>query len=103
MILRMFAVYDTKAVAYMQPFFYASVGQALRGFGDACLDDKSPLSKHPSDYQLFEIGQFDDNAGSVEGVSQPKYLGSALDFVASRPVQAKPVMMESVVGESNGS
>lgn len=80
MILKVFAVYDVKAVAYMQPFFSNSVGSALRAFGDASCEDRSPLSKHPADYNLFELGSFDDASGLLESLPAPKYLGSALDF-----------------------
>lgn len=81
MIIRVFAVYDSKTVAFMQPFFSQSSGSAMRAFGDAANDKQSGLYKHPGDYQLYEIGTFDDNEGFLKACVPVKLLGLAADFV----------------------
>lgn len=85
MINRVFAVYDSKALAYLQPFFSESVGSAVRAFGDAANESGSPLSKHPGDYQLYEIGTFDNLTGMLTAIVPMKLLGCALDFVTVKP------------------
>lgn len=89
MILKMFGVFDLKGKAYMQPFFSGTAGCAMRAFGDAVKDGKSPISAHPEDYQLFELGNFDDNSGVVVAVSPVKVLCSALDYVEEVPPAKK--------------
>lgn len=96
MIQKMFAVYDLKAVAYLQPFFSCNPGSAVRAFGDAVRDGKSPLSIHPEDYQLFELGTFDDNSGVLVGLVTAKWLSSGVDHVSGvargpEKVDYKPV------------
>lgn len=81
MILKVCAVYDLKAKAYMQPFFGGNVGSAMRGFGDEVTREGSPIAKHPEDYQLFELGNFDDNSGVIVGIVPCKLLCSANDYV----------------------
>lgn len=81
MIQKVFGVFDLKAVAYLQPFFSCNAGSAIRAFGDAVRDGKSPLAVHPEDYQLFELGDFDDNSGLLFGLSPAKFLSAGVDHV----------------------
>ena len=69
MIQKMFSVYDLKTKAFMQPWFSPEPGSAMRAFGDECNKANSPLAAHPEDYQLFELGSFDDISGGVVGCS----------------------------------
>ena len=75
MIQKVFGVRDTKALAFLQPFFSASTGAAVRAFGDAVNEGNSPLSKHPEDYLLYEIGDFDDQTGELIACNPLKMLG----------------------------
>lgn len=81
MMLKVFAVYDLKTKAYMQPFFSPESGSAMRAFGDAVLDMKSPIAMHPADYQLFEVGAWDDCMGHLRSITPVKLLCSGNDFV----------------------
>lgn len=100
MLLKVFAVYDLKACAFFQPFFSGQSGSAIRGFGDSVNDGKSPFGAHPEDYQLFELGTFDDNVGTLTGLLPMKLLCSASDFSASK-VSIKGDIMQEVT--TNGS
>lgn len=95
MKLTVFAVRDLKALAFLQPFYSPSVGSALRAFGDACNESGSPFNKHPEDYQIFEIGSYEDSDALLKSVSPLKLLGSASDFVLVKPVVYAPVCNES--------
>lgn len=81
MEMKVFAVFDIKAKAYMQPFFGGNAGSAMRAFGDEVVKDGSPIGRHPEDYQLFELGLFNDNTGVLSGLPNAKVLCTALDFV----------------------
>lgn len=80
MLIKMFTVYDSKAEAYMQPFFMQSVGAALRAFSDTVNDPSHAFSKHPEDYILFELGTYDDATASIQQ-NAPRSLGVAIEFV----------------------
>lgn len=79
MILKMFAVYDSKAEAYFQPFFMATNGQALRAFKDLANDPKSNICRHPGDYTLFVLGEYDDETGNVLNLGAKINLGTGLE------------------------
>lgn len=68
MIQKMFAVYDLKAKFFGQPFFEAEQASAIRCFSDAVNDSSNPSNmwnKHPGDFQLYEIGEYNTETGEV--------------------------------------
>lgn len=80
MILKVFSIYDSKAEAFLQPFYMQSKGAAIRSFADAVSDEKTMFFKHPSDYTLFELGEFDDSNASFNLHISPISLGLAVEF-----------------------
>lgn len=85
MVLKCFSVYDTKVQAYARPFFMQTTGAAIRSWIDICNDDKAEFTKHPEDYTLFEIGEFDDANGQLSKLSTPVSLGTALEHRRPNP------------------
>jgi hypothetical protein len=66
--LVMCSVFDVRVGAYTSPFCVRSRAEAIRSFTDACADDSLPFKKHPSDYALYVVGEFDDDTGVVSAV-----------------------------------
>lgn len=73
---RVFAIRDEKAEAFMAPFVMPAVGLALRAFSDLVNDAGSSVGKHPSDYQLYQIGEFDDSSGLLVASNTPVLLAN---------------------------
>lgn len=67
MKIRIYAIHDIKAKCFQRPFFCKEDGEATRVFSDIAQDVEHPIGKHPEDYSLFRIGQYDDNEANVEG------------------------------------
>lgn len=84
MVTKVFAVYDSKVEAYMNPMFFQSIGAALRVWVDAVNDQTTNIAKHPEDYTLFELGEYDDQTGQFKNLSTPKSHGVALEYVRAR-------------------
>lgn len=78
MTKKVFSIYDEKADAFLQPFFMSKVGEAIRAISDCLNDPAHQFSKHPSDYTLFVIGEFDDSTGSL--TDEKKSLGNLVEF-----------------------
>ncbi len=78
---RAFSIFDQKAKAYMTPFYMSEVGMATRAFTDMVNKDDHPMSAHPEDYVLFEVGQFDDVSGQVSAYEGPELVVTALQVV----------------------
>lgn len=80
MKIEVFAVYDAKSKAFMQPFYAAAPGLAGRMFGEACQDPSTALFKYPEDFVLYHIGTFDDASGELVPLAKHEQLARATDF-----------------------
>lgn len=76
--LRVVAVFDSKIKGWMQPSFHLHLGQILRSWEELVNDGQSPMSRHPGDFTLFEIGEWDDVDGSIKAHSAPVSLSTAM-------------------------
>lgn len=76
-----FAVYDSKAETYKNPFMTLSKGEARRAWGDVANDKNNDIGKHPEDYTLFHIATFDEETGKYENVVAPESMGVAIEYV----------------------
>lgn len=81
MKLNVYSIYDSKAQAYNKPFYFHYDGEAIRAFADTVEDPKSVINRHPADYRLYRIGDFDDRGGVLKGVSEPVFVCEATQFV----------------------
>lgn len=59
------SIYDSATQAYMRPFTAQTEGQAIRMFEDEAMRPESEIGKHPEDYALFKIGEFNDHEGLI--------------------------------------
>lgn len=87
MKLKAFSIYDSKAFAYLPPYFMAEKGMAAREFTNAARDEKGRIGMNPEDYFLFCIGEFDDQTGVLVPFKEPESMGSALSFLKPEEVQ----------------
>lgn len=60
---RLFAVRDGKVEQFFPPMCFQTPGAAQRWFEDLINNDKTELYKHPGDYVLYSIGEFDTDTG----------------------------------------
>ena len=81
MKLEVFAVYDSKTEAHTRPWFAPTKGDAIRAFSDMINDITHPLGKHPEDYKLYLIANYDDKSGQIEKLQANKELVTGLDCV----------------------
>lgn len=80
MILQTFSVYDSKAKAFLPPFFLHNIDMAKRVFQNCANDDTHTFGTNPGDYTLFHVGAFNDDSGSIEALATPINLGLAQEY-----------------------
>lgn len=80
MKLQAFSVYDEKAQAYNTPFFQLQIAQAIRHFSDLSQDTKTTINRHPEDYSLYHIGEWDDDNASLTSFTEPRVQARASDY-----------------------
>lgn len=72
---------DRAMDAFMQPWFVPRIQMAVRSFADEVNRSDSPMFKHPDDYDLYCIGQWDDASGVFMPVSPPDLVCRGKDVV----------------------
>lgn len=95
MTIKVFAVYDQKAEAYLTPFFVNSKGLAIRSFTDA-VNDPKVLGKYPGDFTLFEIGEYDPIRGQMQPHVTNIACGNGLEFVEEEDRNQLPLPFAGV-------
>lgn len=83
MKLQIFSVYDSKAKAYLPPFFLPEIGMATRVFQNCANDKGHQFGANAEDYCLFHIGEFDDSTALCVPKTTPESLGLAQEFKKS--------------------
>jgi hypothetical protein len=75
------SVKDTAAQAFGRPIFVPAVAVALRGFRDEInrADSTDDLARHSEDFELYQIGEFEDTTGIIE-VNEPRLIARAKDL-----------------------
>lgn len=80
MKMRMYSILDSKVASYSLPFYAQTDASAVRKFSDVVNDGSvanNDYFRHPEDFSLFFVGEFDDSVGSLD-VVVPQALVSAV-------------------------
>ena len=80
------SVKDLAAQAFGRPVFVGAVGVAVRSFSDEVTRDvpDNQMHAHPADFELYQVGEFDDATGALSPVNPPRLLSRALDHDVPR-------------------
>lgn len=68
------AILDRGIDAYQRPFTVRAQGEAIRWFQDEINNRENPMNKHPEDYDLYELGVWDDHTGKLTPHDEPRQL-----------------------------
>lgn len=77
--VNMYAVYDKVAEIFMPAFSCENHSKAIQGFGDVANDPRGTVIKHPSDYELYFLGTYDQSTGETMNTIQ--YLVTAKELL----------------------
>lgn len=77
------AVRDIKTNSFSQPQFVPHQGQAIRAFGDQCMDidnKQNLMAHHPEDFELYYLGQYNDTTGKFEQLPEPVQIAVGSNY-----------------------
>lgn len=76
-------VKDRALDIYNLPFAQTTTAQAVRGFTDEINSDptRSAVANHPDDYDLYIIGHYDEQAGTVLPLKAPELVVRGKDLI----------------------
>lgn len=82
MIQVIVSVKDTAAQAYGRPIFVPTVAVAVRSFRDEVNrpDPNNEMNRHPDDFEVYELGSFDDATGIIQMHDIPRLVARAKDL-----------------------
>ena len=63
--MKIFTIYDSKATAYLQPFFSKTEQTAVRDVTTIVNEPNSNFNLHAEDFSLFTIGKYDEDSGKI--------------------------------------
>jgi len=93
MKLKAYSIYDKAAAAYNTPFFMHYKALAIRAFQDNVNStDENNIAKHPEQFTLFEVGEYDDSTGVFTPTEKPELVSTALELV--QPTQETDLIAE---------
>lgn len=84
MQMHVFTIHDSKAQAFIQPWYSPNTDTAIRQFTTAVRDPATEFSKYPGDYTLFHLGTFNQEKATFDLLKTPENLGLALVFVGTQ-------------------
>lgn len=83
MKLKAFSIRDSKAEVFNTPFFQKTHGEAERSFKSLLNDQQSMIAKYPDDYDLYYIGEYDDQAGTFSVLDTPQHIVKAVQMLGT--------------------
>lgn len=76
---KLYTIKDLAVEAYGPLFEARAHGEAIRLFKDEATNSESRISKHPQDFELFYMGEFNDQNGEFN-TPAPEKLARATDY-----------------------
>lgn len=88
---RMFCILDGKTGIFGKPQFGLHLGAVLRDW-ETIVNEGGIFSKFPEDFSLHEIGEFDDEQGTVSMHPVRQQLATAREVLKARPGAPTPAV-----------
>ena len=81
MQVNIYSIYDSKAKAYLQPWFAANNLVAFRNCERSAKQPGSPFAEFPGDFTVFKLAEFNDDTGEVMPLKAHENLGTFVQFL----------------------
>lgn len=78
--VKVVSVKDRALDSFSRPFFVPTLAAAERSFSDEVNNKESPMFSHAVDYDLYLLGEFDEETGGFECVSPVQLVARAQDL-----------------------
>jgi len=79
--MKLYAVMDTKIGFSEKPFPMRNKAEALRGWIDVVNNKDSEFNKHPEDFTLLELGEWDSETATIKLHETKVSIASGVDVL----------------------
>lgn len=80
---KIFLLKDDKSATYGPPIVEQTRGMLIRSIQEGLQAGQAIWAKHPQDFALFEIGEYDVRTGNIELYDNKSCIGLVQDFKTS--------------------
>ena len=84
MVKQIYSFEDVKVQVFHSPMVLLNDNDARRLLADVVADGSTPISKHPEDFRLVRLGEFNDNSGLLSSLATPEFIANATEYVQSK-------------------
>ena len=74
------ALYDRATEAFAPIMTVHTRGEAIRSFRNECNNPQSPINQHPTDYELYQLGLYNEQTGEIEPCEPAEMIARAEDY-----------------------
>lgn len=103
MLLNAYTLYDAKALTYSPPFYATAHGAAVRMVMDLASDQNTSVGRHPSDFSLYCVGQWNDAVGCLLPADVRQHISDVLPLIPARPPTSVREYFANADAAANGS
>lgn len=82
---KLYAVKDIKLQAFGRLAQFPNVAVAIREFTAAIKSEQTPWSQYPSDFEVWEIGDYNDERGILIQREEPEFIMSMEQIAQTIP------------------
>lgn len=75
---KMYSIRDSKGDVFHPPFYKNTHGEAERDFKRLITDEKSMIYQYPEDFDLYYIGEYDSQKGTIKALETPQHIVKAI-------------------------
>ncbi|WNK12611.1 MAG: nonstructural protein [Microvirus sp.] len=72
--MNLYSLRDVKLGTYAPPMCYHNDGVAVRELGDYLEAQDSPFRKHPYDYDLYQVGEWNEQTAQLKQLDTPRHV-----------------------------
>lgn len=73
-MIKLYTIFDKKMELHQEIIVSQNVSTVTRTIGEAANDPKSILCRHSTDYSLWEIGEYNQETGTIEAREKPHFV-----------------------------
>jgi len=88
MTYEIYTIYDSCSKSYNNPFYFLNDNLATRAAIDL-LQDENEISRHPQDFAMFKIGQFDPHTGEIFNYDTRQCIIKFHELAAANPKKSE--------------
>lgn len=90
----MYCIYDKKGQIYEPPRHCINMKTAQRMFYVIFGQKNSMYNRFPTDYEVYLVGEFDDNTCLITPVN-PRFMWNGAELIKEKDIEGKSVLLQT--------